>query len=240
MGAIGRFSIEYGARLTCDNKLKHPSLRLLLPILRTWGRSTAYYLSMIPDDAPYAYNERANVSVLAASAWKCKAIALEEYVTEKNGRTKEMADKEKRKKSGRADLYISTGRDEFHIEAKQYWMHATMKPETLKRRLETGIEKAKDAAQEAIHSSKRLGCAFFVPIFEREHFPQYRPQANSLIRSLITDYVKNNGAQADIWAWCFPKASRFYIDHYQQRKRFCPGVIVAMKTAKHFYSKFYA
>lgn len=89
------------------------------PILKTWTELVLKYSDSFPqDDACYWFNERANISMLAAAAWKTRGdwLALEEFSTYKHGEDSAL-------KNGRCDLWISRTNSEtsFAIEAKQVW-----------------------------------------------------------------------------------------------------------------------
>ncbi|MGH8746639.1 MAG: hypothetical protein ACREUK_09110 [Burkholderiales bacterium] len=57
----------------------------LAPMLREWIRANAAYVKQCEDsDAPWWFNERAALSVVAAAAWLAGGIALEEYTAPKN------------------------------------------------------------------------------------------------------------------------------------------------------------
>ena len=116
-------NVDYG------NSTNKKELRsVLLPILDGWRDAIVDYCAMWNGkDNPYFHNERANVSLLVAGAWRCGAIALEEYPTEK-------APLKARHRHtvhswGRCDLLVSIKRRkkiyDFQIEAKQVWIRAT-------------------------------------------------------------------------------------------------------------------
>jgi hypothetical protein len=75
--------IDYGIQIN------HRGLKHLEPVIKGWGKAISTYCENWSDkdqDAPYYYNERPNVSLLAAGAWESGAVALEEYVTTKERR----------------------------------------------------------------------------------------------------------------------------------------------------------
>lgn len=118
-------------------------------------------------DLGWFYNERANISFLAAAAWRERDwVAIEEYAVEKtHGR-------EKRK--GRADLYIgaSLGKSKVScgiaIEAKQAWPRW---PTSLRATLDisndkSALSRACGAARESLsrrYADYRCGAVFVTP-----------------------------------------------------------------------------
>ena len=89
-----------------------PHLRCLRPLLREWARLHAQlgreWQSV--GDAPWWYNERALLSVLAGAVWRTGGSALEEY-SEQKRRDGALA-------PGRVDLWLSCGSHSFWAEAK--------------------------------------------------------------------------------------------------------------------------
>ena len=59
--------IDYGIQIN------HGGLKHLEPVIKGWGKAISTYCENWSDkdqDAPYYYNERPNVSLLAAGAWE--------------------------------------------------------------------------------------------------------------------------------------------------------------------------
>jgi hypothetical protein len=73
------------------------SRKLLKPVVDGWHKAMRHYAEIHKgdDDAGYFYNERANISFLAAGAWLSGGGALEEYVSSKY--------RSRKKSSGRVD-----------------------------------------------------------------------------------------------------------------------------------------
>ena len=94
-------------------------------LLEEWILSIERFSRITNGDVPYWYNERANIGVLAAAAWRCGRIALEEFQYEKidvssNGETDETAQNHW---NGRCDLWISNDRSAEIVEAKFKWLN---------------------------------------------------------------------------------------------------------------------
>ena len=81
-----------------------------IQFFKAWELSILRYYERTDHDLPWWYTERANISLLAAAAWLCGGIALEEYPIEKGfcGDNYE----------GRADLYLTIGEEGYAIEGK--------------------------------------------------------------------------------------------------------------------------
>lgn len=86
-------------------------------LLRCWGDLMDEYTKLgrreKDDDVPYWYGERALTGLLGAAAWKCGGWSLEEFTG-----LRRMG---KRRRAGRGDLWLGTGRGDFVIEAKIVW-----------------------------------------------------------------------------------------------------------------------
>jgi hypothetical protein len=218
--------IEFGTRIQ-RQEFKH-----LRPALKGWGEAIKEYcasLSGDDQDAPYYYNERANISLLAAGAWKA-GIALEEYPTSKKRKDDEVS-----RGSPRCDLFILAAKKyEFQIEAKQGWMPAHLKAEAHQRRVERLFTAACKAAAENTESRARVGCVFFTPWWRTES--KYKKDPSTHIAHEIKRYLEHG--TVDAWAWCFPTTTRGIRDRESKGdNRFYPGVIVGLKASERFKLK---
>jgi hypothetical protein len=203
-------------------------LRPLGKAIKAWQRAIiAYCESAEGDDAPYFYNERANISLLAAGAWKSGMIALEEYPTKK--RFKETA--KQNSKGHRCDLFIWDDDRGFQIEAKQSWLPALLNENKLRNRVEKALSQACAAAEANTDSSSRLGCVFFAVWWPTAS--TYRRDSEAQIQSAIQTITSADG---DIWAWVFPKETRELRDKSDSEPRYYPGVVLGLKAGK--YSRF--
>lgn len=96
------------------------SLRYMRPLLETWLSQQKRGLGILDsNDAPWWYNERASLSILAGAIWLRGGYVIEEHVTTK------VSSKESKSGpshvGGRGDLYFYFGRSHFVVEAKHYW-----------------------------------------------------------------------------------------------------------------------
>ena len=159
-------------------------VRKLKPILRGWIRAIGHYCCEV-GEPPYYYNERANISLLAAGAWEAGAAVLEEYQTSK--KSKEVQRKPGR---GRCDLFVCTNGTDFQIEAKHVWMRADARDKTVKNRIRKGFEEAFKDAGRNTETTARVACVFFPISFRLEKFPQYKNKPDKLIKSQLSRYLK--------------------------------------------------
>jgi hypothetical protein len=67
---------------------------LITALVEGWIEASIKYLRKAPEDLPYLYNERADVSLLCAGAWMKGFVAIEEYISLKDD------------KLGRPDIFI--------------------------------------------------------------------------------------------------------------------------------------
>jgi hypothetical protein len=183
-------------------------------------------------DVGYVYNERANVSLLAAAAWQAGLIALEEYPTKRWG-----------DKKGRADLYFSSPTIGFEAEAKIIWPgyrkltpFEAEKEQNLGTRIRRDIDKSLQQAYKAAKKNlaadrdHRLGISFICPTLSvRSH------QREVTVRGSIEPFIRFMIEQASkvdhhAMAWAFPASSRHYLDRNSRgEKRFYPGVMVLLR-----------
>jgi len=130
-------------------------------IMEEWMLAIERYTRIMNvDDAPYYYNERANVSVLAGAAWKAGWVALEEFQSEKGY-------KNKAKTNGRTDLFFANETAEELLEAKFKWI--CMGSKNLSRMVEeTMIAACDDAKKTRANSTevKAIGIGFF-PVYKK-------------------------------------------------------------------------
>lgn len=90
-------------------------------LLKKWLLAHERFCRICENDPAYRYTERPNVGILAAAAWCCGMIALQEFWT-----TRQVPDQEGQEPwVGRGDLRICTDNDDntkYLIEAKHKWV----------------------------------------------------------------------------------------------------------------------
>ena len=96
-------SINGSAKIR-GGKLKHWNKMIL-----EWHRVIEDYGRLVGDDAPYWYNERANISILAGAAWRSGKLALEEFGHEKSDKKGQYRGD---RWMGRCDLWLKEKKEE--------------------------------------------------------------------------------------------------------------------------------
>jgi hypothetical protein len=162
----------------------------------TWGRY----------DAPYWWNERANVSLLAGAAWLSGAAALEEYHTEKEF--------EHGYSTGRTDLYIKwADRKECVIEAKHCWFN----DRSLKRKMNEAMQ----AARQNHDCETAFACTFVVPS---------RPLNSKVTPMEMIAAIHREAEPMDIFAASFPRLFRNL--QSERDSKIYPGVALVMHRVR--------
>lgn len=187
-------------------------------IIEEWLLAVERYCRIMKgDDAPYWYNERSNIGVLAGAAWRCGRIALEEFQYEKGYRNKP-------KWLGRADLLLASENYDDLVEAKFKWL-------SLKSR--NGISNVvQDVINNAVidakktegigHSDKVIGIAF-CPVYAKKKDIN---EIDDLIEDALEDLRYSDHHAI---AWCFPKETRRNVS---EKGNILPGVFMIIKNAK--------
>ena len=221
--------IEFGTKCMSGTSAKRRFVEnTLVPLAKNWANAIKIYCGSEPnDDAPYYYNERSNISILAGGIRKYGGIAVEEYTADKE--RKRPARKSKGlMRSGRADLLAKPKGYSglLQIEAKMRWMRAENRPTTVVSRVKRRIADAKKDAAAYREANCILACVFFVPSFSGSSPKKYKSEAASEIRDLLHRYLD---IKVDLWAWCFPRVSRHVYSYEGDERRYWPGVIMALK-----------
>jgi hypothetical protein len=108
------------------------------PWLKRVAKHRAAFADVIDDD-PMHYNETASVGVLASAASSVGLLSIAEYVC-----IKRVANDRRRRKSGRADLWVYDAKFErsWAFEAKQYECRPGVKLKTLEAKLQKAADEA--------------------------------------------------------------------------------------------------
>lgn len=166
-------------------------------------------------EAPYWYNERANVGTLAGAAWRSGLVALEEFQYIKGY-------KNKPKWLGRADLWLASEHHTELIEAKFDWCSLksrnciTKKVQALLDLAENDAKKSRGASSDI----KATGAAFVAFYIGKREINNLDKLINEVIES-----VKNCNYHAI--GWCFPKQTRNILS---EKGNILPGVVILAKN----------
>ena len=205
----------------------------LKKVLNEWIHCLALYV----DDPvlgakynPFSYNERVHVSFLAAAAWRCGFVAMEEFRTRKGDD----------KAVGRGDLMLKLGKTVLCIEAKNFDPNLEKYPEPWEfagRKLRKARRDADKVNLAAASSLERAGVVFMAPKLKGVSdlaFAEYRAgfvdhlqaAAKKRSSSLVTT---DDGHAADFWAAYFP-AKAAELRQVEAAKKRLPGVVLLGST----------
>lgn len=181
-------------------------------VLEEWMLAIERYTRIMGgEDAPYYYNERANISVLAGAAWKAGWVALEEFQSEKGYRNRA-------KTNGRTDLYFANETSEELIEAKFQWicMGSGKLAEMVKEQMNLAVSDAKKSRANS-KDVRSIGVGFF-PVYKKN---TRIDNVDELIGQTILEFDKQDYHAI---AWCFPKEMR---DHVAETSgNLLPGIVM--------------
>lgn len=164
----------------------------------------------------YCYSERANVGLLAAAAWGCDHIAIEEFATRRSDGWRG---------PGRVDLFMQIGDCALCIEAKAVQLRAPQNRKECRAFWQVMRAQASAARHQAARASRgsfrhRVGVAFGVISMPE---PRTLKRLRDVQRSLVHEAAAQN---ADILAAYMP-AGRLALE-----LRSHPGVILIGAATK--------
>ena len=187
--------------------------------LREWAKLVDQYVYWHDgDDAPYFYNEQANVGFLASAACMSGLLALSEY-----GANKQKA--EGKKYIGRSDLYICQKKGTYAaFEAKQLWLTEDAVPHAASL-IDDALGDATDDAERGDRScDMRVGAVFAT----------YKADIGTSLEDIKGNCARMVRAAtrcSDAVAWSFPESALKLKDIDRWREEFrWPGVILALRS----------
>lgn len=232
-------------RFNCE--ITNDRLNWMEPVFKKWNKLIVEYCEAFSGtDAPYYYNERANISTMSAAAWSAGMVCLEEYSSiKKKSRTTQTDHKNETVDGfGRTDLYIGHPTDslEIAIEAKHMWLLKGTHGNTILNSLEASCS---DASKNKQYSCK-AGLCFYVPVIRVDNISDTEDVTEQVIvdtKALVekiespSTWRKNDASgyyKPDCIAWSFPEQSlELYLISQKSGKRlYYPGVIACLKTVK--------
>ncbi len=165
-------------------------------ILESWVKLNEKYVRSTDEDAPWWYNERASISILAAATWQAGGIALEEFSTRKKERGKS-------ERAGRTDVFLKIGETKFACEAKFVWLR--MGKSDAKAHIIQIKQELKNARADARHLNPEDGKRFGV-CFASVRIPE---KCESKINEILKEFQKEiRSANFEALAWSFPLEAR--------------------------------
>lgn len=112
---------------------------ILAAALKRWQNLLWRYSEEVKKDVAYWYNERANVSLLAAAVWTLGGVAIEEFTV--NRRRSAVGSQDQRSsRQGRCDLWFQICN---FLEAKTVWPNDSKDADAFKRILKRKLKEAK-------------------------------------------------------------------------------------------------
>ena len=198
----------------------HRSLSHWEPLLEEWLLATERYCRVMEgEDAPYFYNERANIGVLAGAAWRCGRIALEEFQHLKGFRNHP-------KTKGRADLYIAWDKGEELVEAKLRWLRLDLKSQKQIELSEMLLASARADARKARGNDSWISCIAlaFLPCWLSV---AKRNDLSENIEKTVRSFQMSKLAAV---AWSFPNHSRDI--ESDQTGNCIPGIIMIAESCR--------
>ncbi|MCZ7929528.1 hypothetical protein [Agrobacterium pusense] len=173
-------------------------------LLDGWIEATTKYCDeMEGREAPFFFNERANISMLAAACWLKGGIALEEYSASKFA--------EDRNSNGRCDLYVFLAGENIEIEAKSVKRRLPMNAASLALHLRSKLNEAIQDARKLPpqKSFRRAACAFYTLRVEASRYASNEQLKERYVGEL-SRYKDALMAfeQCSAVAWCVPPSIR--------------------------------
>lgn len=190
-------------------RISNDKLEPLRPVLQAWIDNVIQYVELFDGhDLPYWYNERANVGVLSAAAWKAGFVSLEEFQSNKFAIASAPADtscssakESPRTKKGRCDLYIADANKEFFIEAKVSYPSI----HNLAKCFDAGMAKiAKDKRNVGDKDSYHLSALFCAP---------YAADVQAPETTIAQHLALAQAHPVDAHAWVQPKQAQATPSH---------------------------
>lgn len=191
----------------------------LKPILSEWQKLMSPGFWNYHNDAPWWYNERALLSLLAGAIWKCTKCngwAFEEFTSDK---WRTMTRGNRKKGKGRGDIMFGIGDLTFIGEAKQCWPILKRSPSDAQETIDKTMRKALSDASCLPPDGKRLGIVFVTPRIHKSNLRYIDEIFERFTEALDR---KRNTAMA----WTFPPEKRVLNgkDGYRY-----PGIVLLIK-----------
>lgn len=192
-------------------------MKTLKPIIEEWQRINSKYCNKNKGkDALYWYNERASLSTLVGAIWLSGGTALEEFSSQKMSN--------RRKKTGRTDLWFEWQNKKYLIEAKQDSSLSLSSSIILKRIKNILTKEACDDAKKSLPRERlmRIGLVFASPYLHKSK----RKELGNKIEDFKTNLEQMCRADKSIFCACsFPNSARDlkYKDYYY------PGAVLIGK-----------
>jgi hypothetical protein len=206
-------------------RVKSQSLSDLYPMLRKYLQ-----LNMLIahewqwKDVPWRFNERPNLSLLAAATWKTGGIAFEEYATKKRHHSNRL--NRPTIYRGRKDLYLKIGSREFDLEAKNLKINGFLDPQKSRGQIVKRFNQAiHDAEKNKSDGRRRLAALFVAPRFVLKDTEFHDRHIRDWLKALSKIHYST-------CAWIFPSRARRSPLRNKTRNypgHVYPGVVLLLK-----------
>ncbi|MGF6125549.1 hypothetical protein QF019_000738 [Pseudomonas frederiksbergensis] len=188
--------------------ISNPKLEFLRPLLERWFDCIDRYNAVRGDnDAPYLFDEKANLNLLSAAAWMAEMVTLQQTPTRKQI--------EEGERNARADLFIATSDERAYLQATQRWPKVNSLNLT-----QALVDITSDAKRISYASDLKLGCLFVAPQKAQQ---SATPEE---LQDMVDDLQKEHTCAV---AWYFPYAYRKLRNEAGQ---YHPGIAVLFKEAR--------
>lgn len=229
------------------NRAGSPAVKLS-PVVKSWMKILSTYSQRNPEDALWWYNERATLSSLAGAAWRVNTgswMAIEEFRSTKLARApakiaEDGSDVPSRGRvesgsvsQGRVDLFLTNGKTQFAIEAKQAWQRIGSNAGNHSRHVHDAMRAAWNDAGHLTpdEGDHRLACTFVVPFIAPGVADQVG-DVTDIIKAWLDKEVR--GLKAHAIAYHFPGCTR----HLRSQRRYVfPGVVMLLRERKRSVKK---
>jgi hypothetical protein len=205
---------------------KPKAFTTLAPILQEWARLNndlgAKWASK-EADAPWWYNERASLSLLAGAIWRVEGWAFEEFSTAKALALPQTA---RSHGPGRCDLMFGIRGRTFVAEAKQAWPNLGGSiPQAIATTHAALAAACKDALRVPDWGYPRLGIVIAAPML--------RASKASQLDALVSRYVVGLSVDRAVSiAYAFPAAAMDLRPSSAYKDFVFPGVVLLVRSAK--------
>ena len=187
-------------------------------VLRKWQSFQKLEWWDYKGDAPWWYNERASLSLLAGAVWKCGGWVFEEFSTKRRTATTKG---KYEKYLGRCDIMFGVGRDQFIGEAKQCWLVLGLPLRNAVEEVSACFKTAlSQASQLSSYEGKRIAIVF---VTSRIHASK-KEEVEMRVREFIDQLKTKNVAMA----YLFPKNG----DKIRHGNYIYPGIILLIKSKR--------
>lgn len=193
-------------------------LRGLKPVVEQW-----HTLMADPDwiVAPWWYNERASLSVLAGAIWLTGGRAFEEFSAEKHSASLRA---KPGRRLGRCDIWFRVKWREYVAEVKQCWPNISRGTAGAHTQARESLAQARQEVKRVYEpDATRLAIAFITPQLHKSYETRTSQRLGTLIEQLFS-------LKQTLVAWTFPRAMRIRPNTGSYTDYIFPGIIILIQV----------